>query len=68
MVLAGDFNTHGQCGDPRCTEWMEATYWEEIIPKHGLGIGNDNRPAHNCMRNESGGGSIIDLTMANYQF
>jgi hypothetical protein len=65
MVLAGDFNTHSKCGDPRCTQWKEATYWEEIIPKHGLVIGNDNQPTHNCMRNESGGGSIIDLTMAN---
>jgi len=25
MVLTGDFNSHRQCSDPRCTERMEAT-------------------------------------------
>jgi hypothetical protein len=65
MVLAGDFNAHSQCWDPRCTEWRDATYWEEIIDEHGLVIGNDDRPTHYWTRHNSMGESITDLTLGN---
>jgi hypothetical protein len=63
MVLAGDFNTHSQHWDPWCTEWRQATYWEEIIDEQRVVIGNDTRPTDYWTRNESKGASNIDLTL-----
>ena len=67
-VLAGDFNTHSQRRDPRCTERRDATYWEGIIDNHGLVIWNDDRPTQYWTRHDSMGESIIDLTLANRPF
>jgi hypothetical protein len=67
-VLAGDFNAHSQCWDPRCTERRDAMYWEEIIHEHRLAIGNDDRPAHYWTKYDSMGESVIDLTLANRPF
>jgi endonuclease/exonuclease/phosphatase family metal-dependent hydrolase len=64
-VLAGDFNAHRQRWAPRCTERTEATYWEPITDEHRMVIGNDDRPTQYWKTNESKGGSIIDLTLAN---
>jgi hypothetical protein len=41
-VLAGYFIAHTQRWDPGCTDLREAAYWEGIIDKHGLVIGNDD--------------------------
>ena len=67
-VLTGDFYAYSQRWDPRCTERIEAVYWEGIIDEHGLVIGNQDRPTHHWMRNQSEGKSIIDLTLANQPF
>jgi len=64
-VLTGDFHANSWRWDPRCTEWREDSYWEEIVNQHRLGIGNDDWPTHYWTRNESKGVSIIDLTLPN---
>ena len=67
-VVTGDFNAHCQCWDPTCIEWREASYWEETIHKHGLVIGNDDKPTQYWTRNKCEGESIIDLTLVNRRF
>jgi hypothetical protein len=43
-------------------------YCEEIIDRHGLVIGTDDRPTHYRMRNKSNCESISDLALANRPF
>lgn len=68
IVLAGYFHTHSQSWDQRCTEWRHATYWEEIIDKHRLVIGNDDWPTHYWTRQDSMGESVIHQTLPNRLF
>jgi len=68
MVLAGDFNTHRQCCNRRCTERRAATYWELIIDEHWLDIGNNDRHAHYWTSHDSTAESVIHLTLANRIF
>jgi hypothetical protein len=42
-VLAGDFNAHSKQWDPRCQVQWDAAFWEDVIGKNGLEIGNDGR-------------------------
>lgn len=43
-------------------------YYEEMIDRHGLVLGNDDRPTHYRMRNKSNCKSISDLALANRPF
>jgi hypothetical protein len=64
-VLRGDFSVHSQRWDLRCTEWTDAIHWETIIDRHGLVIGNDDRPTHYWTRHDSMGESVRALTLGN---
>jgi len=64
-VLAGDFNAHSKRWDPRCQVQRDAAFWEDMIDKNGLEIGNDGRPTHHWIREDQEGESVIDLTFAN---
>jgi len=67
-VLAGDFDSHSQPWDPRCTERSDTTCWEAIIDEHWLVFGNDDRPSDYWNRHNSMGESVIDMTLANRPF
>jgi len=63
-IMAGDMNAHSRRWDPRWREQREATFWEEIIHKYGLEIGNDERPTHHWPRNGAEAELTIDLILA----
>jgi hypothetical protein len=43
----------------------DAAFWEGVIDKNGLEIGNDGRPTHRWAREDEDGKSVIDLTLGN---
>ena len=43
----------------------DAAFWEDVIDKNGLEIGNDGRPTHHWTREEQEDKSVINLTLAN---
>ena len=64
-VLKGDINTHSRPWDPRCLGQRKAAFWEEVIDKNGLEMGNDGQSTHLWTRDGHQGESVIDLTLAN---
>ena len=64
-VVTGDFNAHRKRWDPRCKVQWDAAFWEDLIDKNGLDIGNDGWPTHHWSREDQDGESVIDLTLAN---
>jgi hypothetical protein len=63
MARVGDINAHSQRWHPRCTERRQVAYREQIIDRHGLEIGNDDRPTQYRTRNKCKPGSIIAQTL-----
>ena len=45
-------------------QWNDS-FWENVIDKNGLEIGNDGRHTHHWKREDQEGKSVIDLTLAN---
>jgi len=45
-VLAGDFTGQSYGWDPKCRAQLNATFWEGLIDKNGVEIGNDSRYPH----------------------
>jgi len=45
-VLEGDFNAHSIRWDPQCQVQWNAEFWDDVIDKNGLEIGNDGRATH----------------------
>ena len=43
----------------------DAAFWEGVIDKNGLEIGNDGRPTQNSTREDQEDDSVIDVTLAN---
>jgi len=64
-VRAGDFNAHSKRWDPRCQVQKDATFWEGVIDENGLENVNDVRPSRHWTREDQGGESVINLTLAN---
>jgi hypothetical protein len=64
-ILAGVFNAHSKRWDPRCEVQHDATFWEGMIDKNALEIGNDGRLTNHCTRKDQEGELDINLTLAN---
>jgi len=63
--LAADSNAHSIRWDPRCQVQRDAAFWEDVIDKKGLEIGNDGESTHHWTREGLQGESVIDLMLAN---
>jgi hypothetical protein len=64
-IIAGNMITHSRRWDPRCREQRDVTFWEEMIHKYGLEIGNDDdRPTNYWATNGEEGLLTTDLTLA----
>jgi len=44
---------------------QNATFWEDVIDKNGLEIGNDGSPTHQGTREDQEGESVINLILTN---
>jgi hypothetical protein len=64
-VLAGDFITHSIRWDPRFQVQQDAAFWEDVVDKNGLEVGNNGEATHHWTREGHEGESVIDLTLAN---
>jgi hypothetical protein len=50
---------------PKMLSAGDAAFWDDVIDKNGLVIGNDGRPTNHWTRGDQEGESVIELTLAN---